>query len=95
MQNITINNHGTVNIYESADPCIVEKAKDTLLSKLYFARYKQTLGGYEGWLKLLEMYHWGEYKQMHKFIKSCNGKGGKTRKDCLDCLEIIMKGAHK
>ena len=91
MANITIHNHGTVNIYEGANACTVEKAKDKLLSKLYFARYKQTHGGYEGWLKLLEMYHCGDYKQMCKYIKSCQGKGGRTRSECLECLAIIIK----
>ena len=91
MANITIHNHGTVNIYEGVDPCAVEKAKDTLLSKMYFARYKQTLGRYEGWLKLLEMYYCGDYKQMRKYIKSLNGKGGKTRNECLECLKIILR----
>ena len=56
MSNITIYNHGTVNIYESVDDT-VSKAKDALLNKMYFARYKQTMGGYEAWLQLLEMYY--------------------------------------
>lgn len=95
MANITVNNYGTVNIYESVNVGATEQAKDKLLNKMYFARRKKTLGGYEGWKKLLEMYHWGEYKQMCKFIKSLNGTGGKTRKECLECLEIIMKGAKQ
>ena len=93
MANITINNHGTVNIYEGVDQCAVSEAKDNLLHKMYFARYKQTLGGYEGWLKLLDMYYCEQYEEMCKHIQSCNGKGGKTRNECLKCLETIMKGA--
>lgn len=92
MANITIHNYGTVNIHEGVDESAVSKAKDRLLNKMYFARYKQTLGGYEAWLRLLEMYHCGEYAQMVKFIKSCTGKGGKTRSECLECLATIMKG---
>jgi len=94
MANITIHNHGTVNIYEGADPSAIEKAKDKLLTKMYFARYKQTLGGYEAWLRLLDMYYCGNFKGMYKYINSCKGKGGKTRVDCLECLRTIMKGAN-
>ena len=92
MANITINNHGTVNIYEGVDTNAVNEAKDTLLTKMYFARYKQTLGGYEAWLKLLDMYYCEQYEEMHEFIKACKGKGGKTRHDCLKLLETIMRG---
>jgi hypothetical protein len=94
MANITINNHGTVNIYEGVDNTVSE-AKDTLLHKMYFARYKQTLGGYEGWLQLLDMYYCEQYKQMYEFIKNCKAKGGKTRHDCLECLKIIIGGTHR
>ena len=93
MANITIHNHGTVNIYEGVDTNAINKAKDTLLHKMYFARYKQTLGGYEGWLKLLDMYYCEQYEEMYEHIKNCHGKGGKTRHDCLECLKIIMGGA--
>ena len=93
MANITINNHGTVNIYEGVDNTVNE-AKDTLLTKMYFARYKQTLGGYEAWLKLLDMYYCEQYEEMREFIKSCKAKGGKTRHDCLVCLDTIIKGGR-
>lgn len=93
MANITINNHGTVNIYEGVNTA-VSKAKDELLHKMYFSRYKQTLGGYEGWLKLLDLYYCEQYREMYKHIKSCNGKGGKTRYDCLKCLDIIISGGE-
>jgi hypothetical protein len=92
MANITIHNHGTVNIYEGVDHNTVNEAKDELLHKMYFARYKQTLGGYEGWLKLLDMYYCEQYEEMREFIKGCQGKGGKTRHDCLVCLNTIIKG---
>lgn len=90
MANIIIHNHGTVNVYENADT--VNEAKDTLLHKMYFARYKQTLGGYEAWLKLLDMYYCEQYEEMRDFIRSCKAKGGKTRYDCLQCLDTIIKG---
>lgn len=94
MANIIINNYGTINIYENVDNAVSE-AKDELLHKMYFARHKATLGGYEGWKKLTDMYYCEEYEEMRNFIKSCQGKGGKTRHDCLKCLEIIMKGGKQ
>ena len=82
-----ITNHGIINIYNGTD-----SAKDKLLTKLYYARYKPTIGGYEGWLKLLEMYFQGDFAGMKKFIKSCHGKGGKTRNECINYLDIIIGG---
>ena len=90
MQNFTINNHGTVNIYNGNGSANL--AKDKLLTKLYYARYKQTMGGYEGWLKLLDMYYQGNFKKMKEFISSCRGKGGKTRNECINYLDIIIGG---
>jgi hypothetical protein len=92
MQNITINNHGTVNIYAED---LASKAKDELLNKLYYARHKQTMGGYDAWLKLLDMYFAGRFEDMKSFIKSCRGKGGKTRSECICCLNIIISGGSK
>lgn len=92
MQNITINNHGTVNIYAED---LVGNAKDKLLTKLYYARNKETMGGYESWLKLLDMYYAEDFKGMRDFIKSCKGKGGRTRNECLHCIDVIMKGNEK
>lgn len=91
MANIIINNYGTVNIYSDAEQK-VSKAKDLLLTKMYHARHKSTLGGYDGWRELLDMYYCGQYSEMCKYIKSCRGKGGKTRNECLECLHTIMKG---
>ena len=89
MQNITINNQGTVNIYAED---LVSKAKDLLLTKLYYARNKETMGGYEAWLELLDMYYAEDFEGMQEFIKSCKGKGGKTRNECLRHLNIIIGG---
>lgn len=89
MNNITINNHGTVNIYNYD---IVENARDNLLTKLYHARYKETMGGYKAWLQLLDWYYMGDYNKMIIFIKSCTGKGGKTRNECLSYLYTILGG---
>jgi hypothetical protein len=90
MKNITINNYGTVNIYNVNDTTIAE-AKDELLTKMYWARNKNTMGGYDAWLDLLDMYYSADWQGMYNYIKSCNGKGGKTRRECLNKLEIIMK----
>jgi hypothetical protein len=92
MQNITINNHGTINIYAED---LVNKAKDKLLEKLYYARNKETMGGYKAWLKLLDMYYAQDFKEMQEFIKSCHGKGGKTRNECLRYIDIIIKERNK
>lgn len=91
MSNIVITN-STVNIYN--DCSVVSKAKDELLAKLYYARYKQTMGGYEGWLKLLDMYYIGNYVGMIDFISSCHGKGGKTRNECIRHLNTIIGGKN-
>lgn len=96
MANIIIHNEGgTVNIY-NVNSTTVAEAKDKLLTKLYWARNKQTMGGYDAWLELLDMYYGFEWQAMYDHIKSYKGKGkgGKTRHDCLKLLEIIMKGGH-
>lgn len=92
MSEIIINNNGgVVNIY-NVNESPVSEARDTLLTKLYYARNKDTMGGREAWLQLLDWYYEGNYKSMYNYIKACKGRGGKTRYDCLKCLEIIMKG---
>ena len=92
MANIVIHNHGVVNIYNANTT--VSEAKDQLLTKLYWARNKQTMGGYAAWLELLNMYYAFDWQGMYDHIKSYRGKGkgGKTRHDCLKLIEIIMKG---
>ena len=89
--NITINNHGTVNIYNS-NP--TESARDTLLTKLYYARNKPTMGGYEAWQKLLEMYYCAEWDEMINFISSCKGAGGRTRNECIKAIKTIKEAYH-
>ena len=91
MANITINNHGTVNIYNVNDTTVSE-AKDKLLSKMYYARHKNTMGGYEAWLDLLDMYYKHDWQCMLDHINSCHGKGGKTRNECIRHIETIMVG---
>lgn len=90
MANITIYNHGTINIYDEHNHTVAE-ARNELLHKMYYARYKQTLGGYEGWLKLLDLYYSGDYKGMLKHLKSCKGKGGATRSQCMQKIKLIME----
>ena len=88
------NNGGVVNIY-NINETEVSKAKDKLLKKMYYARYKETMGGYKVWLELVDMYYAEDFKGMKKLINSFHSKGGKTRNECLECLEIIMKGGEK
>ena len=68
-----------------------DQAKNLLLDKLYHCRYKPTMGGYEGWLRLLELYYAVKYADMYEFISNCRGMGGKTRSECLEYIEIIME----
>ena len=68
----------------------VAQAKDELLTKLYHARHKTTFGGYDAWLTLLSMYYALEYRAMYAYIANCQGKGGKTRSECLENLKIII-----
>ena len=91
MNNFTINN-STVHIYINDDT--IGNAKDKLLTKLYYARHKGTMGGYNAWLKLLNMYYMNNYQGMIDFIKSCRGKGGKTRNECIYLINII-KGENE
>ena len=80
----------TINICEDS----INKAKDQLLEKLYYARNKETMGGYQKWHELLDMYYCGDYEGMKEFISSCSGKGGRTRNECIHYLDIIMKGRN-
>ncbi len=89
---ININNSTvTININDDTS----SKARDLLLTKLYYARNKETMGGYAAWHKLLDMYYIGNYAGMREFIKSCKGRGGRTRNECLGLLEIIIGGNNK
>ena len=95
MADIIIHNHGTVNIYNVNDTTVSE-AKDKLLTKLYWARNKQTMGGYDAWLQLLDMYYAFDWQGMYNHIQSYKGKGkgGRTRNECLELLKTIMKDNH-
>ncbi len=91
MQNFTINNS---TVYININEDTVSKAKDKLLKKLYYARHKETMGGYVAWHKLLGMYYANNYRGMKEFINSCHGKGGKTRNECIHYLNIILGGIN-
>lgn len=95
MMNITINNNGTgtINIYNVNDTTVAN-AKDTLLTKMYWARNKNTMGGYQAWLDLLDMYYAADWQGMYDHIKACTGKGGATRNACLNALTTIMNEVH-
>lgn len=89
---ININN-STVYININEDD--ISKERDKLLTNLYFARNKSTMGGYAAWHELLHMYYMGNYQGMKEFIQSCRGRGGKTRNECIKSLDIIMGGINK
>lgn len=87
---ITINNYGG-NITINEVPKKNFDPRSTLLSRMYYARNKQTLGGYDAWLQLLDMYYSGEYDKMIEHISSCKGRGN-TKSVCLKCLNMIKAG---
>lgn len=84
-----------MNIYLNKDVIDVEKAKSLLLHKMYHARYKQTMGGYDVWLKLLDLYYLESYTKMIRLIHSFKGPGGKTRNECVELIHIIQKSNKK
>ena len=92
MNNFTINNS---TVYININDNIVSDAKDKLLTKLYYARNKSTIGGHAAWENLLHMYYMGNYQGMKNFISSCRGKGGKTRNECVELINIIIGGINK
>ena len=92
MNNFTINNS---TVYININDTTVSDAKDKLLTKLYYARNKESIGGYVAWHELLHMYYMGNYEGMKEFIKSCKGKGGRTRNECIYLINIIIGGNNK
>ena len=89
MNSFTINNSSvSINVYDDA----IGNAKDQLLTKLYYARNKDTMGQRAGWEKLLHMYYMKNYYGMKEYISSFHGRGGRTRNECLHLLDTIIKG---
>lgn len=84
---ITITN-STVNFYEKD---AIAEAKDELLRRLFYARQKETMGGYDNWTKLLDHYYSGEYEEMIENISSFSGSGGATRNACIRLIKTIAK----
>ena len=94
MANITINNYGTINFYEEREP--VERAKDKLINRMYYARLSENvIGGHAGWEHLCKLYDENKYKEMKAFISQCKGRCGTRRKEMLECLDIIIKGVKQ
>lgn len=79
--------NSTVNFYERD---AVAEAKDELLRRLFYARKKDTMGGYDNWLLLLDLYYSGEYEEMIENISTYSGHGGATRKAVIKLLKIIL-----
>lgn len=80
------------NICVSINDGSISEAKDELLTKLYYARNKQTMGGHKGWEYLISLYFSGDYSGMIDYIRSCKGYGGKTRNECIRLLNTIEGG---
>lgn len=87
--NVTIN--GNVIVANNHDN--VSKARDTLLTRMYYAREKPTLGGYSTWKWLLDRYYCGEYYEMYDYISHCPKSA--TRSICLKALSTIMGGENE
>lgn len=83
---ITITN-STVNFYEKD---AIAEAKDELLRRLFYARKKDTMGGYDNWINLLDLYYSGEYEEMIENISTYSGHGGATRNAVIKLLKIIL-----
>lgn len=79
--------NSTVNFYERD---AVAEAKDELLRRLFYARKKDTMGGYDNWINLLDLYYSGEYEEMIENISTYSGHGGATRKAVIKLLKIIL-----
>lgn len=90
MTKIVITNSTVIINNSPVDPA--KDARDQLLNKLYYVRMhrKNTFGGYENDEKLLDLYFSGKYAEMKALIRSCKGRGGKTRNECMRCLDIII-----
>jgi hypothetical protein len=91
MNKFIINNS---TVYININEETASDAKDKLLTKLYYARHKETMGGYTAWHKLLDMYYISNYQGMREFIMSCRGRGGKTRNECIALINIIEGGVR-
>lgn len=95
MANIKIENHGNITIVDSNLSFSESDAKDELLSKLFYARHQQTMGGYKVWQDLIELYFQGRYSEMIEEIQKYNGRGSKTRNRCIELLHIIIEQSSK
>ena len=90
-KNINITN-STVNFY---DRDLAAEARDELLRRLFYARHKDTIGGYDNWLTLLDHYYCEEFEEMIENIKSIKGMGGATRNTCIRLIKIIAKSEEE
>ena len=86
-KNITITN-STVNFYDRDQ---IAEARDELLRRLFYARHKDTIGGYDNWLTLLDHYYCEEFEEMIENIRSIKGMGGATRNACIRLIKTIAK----
>lgn len=82
---VTIN--GNVHISGDAESA-VSKAKDKLLNILFHKRNNSDWGGREGWVEMLDMYFFGNYKALCDHINTF--KDGKSKEKAISCLQTII-----
>ena len=70
----------------------VSHAHDDLMRRMFYARNKDTLGGYSAWVELCRMYGGLEYEAMLQYLRSLHGYGQPTRNTLIKSLETIIKG---
>lgn len=81
-----------IKITITPTPDEVEQARDELRRRLFYARHKETLGGYEGWRTICAMLDGFEYAEALEHISSLTGKGQATRNACIEELKTILRG---
>jgi len=81
-----------ITITVEITPELVDHAHDDLLRRMFYARNKDTLGGYEAWVELCRMYGGLEYAAMLEYLQSLHGYGQATRNTLIRALETIIKG---
>ena len=84
--------HIQINITITPTPDEVEQARDELRRRMFYARHKDTLGGYEGWRELCAMLDGFEYAEALQRISSMTGRGQATRNACIGDLKTILRG---
>lgn len=81
-----------IQITITITPDEVERARDELRRRMFYARHKDTLGGYEGWRELCTMLDGFEYAAALERLSAITGYGQATRNACIKDLKTILRG---